>query len=262
MSPDRTPPRRDVRCFFRLTRQGASHGIRAVSVVVLLSLCALRASAIGIGIGTELVVNGNFESGTLAGWTMSGTGSDSGWFINDGTYDPSSVNGPSAPLSGFYDAVGDQAGPSLSLLSAPILLPGVVTSASFSWLDRIENGYRLFDASQRFSVAILDAQNISHMIFTTMPGDPLTQWGPNARSFDVTGLLQTLAGTTVKLQFENQAAYFYNTVHIDDVSLVVNARTVPESGATGWSLAGALGLLGLLRRQKKQSPQGGSKQEA
>ena len=182
---------------------------------------------------------------------MTSGDNNNGWYLNNGTYDPTSTSIARAPLSGSYDVVADQTGPGLSLLSESIALPSLITSATFSWLDRIENWYSSYNAAQRFSVFIVDNSSIAHLIFTTVPGDPLMQLGPNARSFDVTGLAQSLAGQTINLRFENVTSLFYNTVAIDNISLVVNASTVPESGATIWLLAGALGLLVLGQRFRR-----------
>jgi hypothetical protein len=217
-----------------------------VGVFALCVLCSARVTA------TELVVNGGFETGTLVGWTVTGGGA---WNINNGTYDPQGPSTPLAPISGSFDAVGDQTGPSLTLLSSSILLPSVITSASLSWMDRIQNWATTFDANQRFAVSIIDASNTVHQIFSTMPGDNAQQLGPNARSFDVTALLQSLAGQTINLQFADQATYFYNTITVDNISLQVSGQSVPDAGSSALllilSLMG-LGFVGCVQSRRSQ----------
>lgn len=58
-------------------------------------------------------------------------------------------------------------------------------------------------------------------VFSTNPGDPLQQIGPNHRSFDLTSLFQSLAGQTVQISFQQQDNQGYFNVSLDDVSLLV-----------------------------------------
>ncbi len=60
-------------------------------------------------------------------------------------------------------------------------------------------------------------------VFSTDPGDPLTQLGPNNRSFDLTTLFQSLAGQTVQISFEQQSQVFFMNVNLDNVSLQIDA---------------------------------------
>jgi hypothetical protein len=53
----------------------------------------------------EHIVNGDFETGSFAGWTVQNFGSG-GWFVNDGTFDPEGPGGPLPPIGGSFDVVG------------------------------------------------------------------------------------------------------------------------------------------------------------
>jgi hypothetical protein len=88
-----------------------------------------------------------------------------------------------------------------------------------------------------------------------MPGDTAQQLGPNSRSFDVTALLQSLAGQTINLQFADQATYFYNTITVDNISLQVSGQSVPDAGSSALllilSLMG-LGFVGCVQSRRSQ----------
>lgn len=171
----------------------------------------------------QLVVNGGFETGDLTGWTVNATGNGS-WQINDGTLDPPGPGLPTAPIAGSFDAVSVQGGAGLRILSEPFAVPETVTSATLSWSDRIRNfasvGFQ--DPNQEFRVLLLDsAGDTIQEIFSTDPGDPAQQLGPNTRSFDLTALLQSLEGQVVQIAFQEQDNRGFFNVNVDDVSLLV-----------------------------------------
>jgi hypothetical protein len=150
------------------------------------------------------------------------------WRINDGAFVPPGPM-PQAfpPLSGAYDAVCFQVGAGTKrLTSSPIVVPDNVSAASLSWLDSIRNFDflgRFEDPGQEFRVLLLDADfSLIGEIDSTNPGDAPFQFGPNARQFDITAVLQALVGQTVYLRFEVQDNLFFFNVSIDDVSLLVD----------------------------------------
>ncbi len=176
----------------------------------------------------EQIVNGGFETGNFNGWTIQATGSGS-WFINDGTFVPVSGIGPVAPISGNFDALTDQFGPSLNMLSEPFVVPSGVQSANVNWNDRIFNNAGVFvDPIQEVRVEIRDSTGTTVLatIFDTNPGDPLIQPGPNARSFDITTLMQSLEGQTVRLCFTEEDNLFFFNYFVDDVSLTIDTMVV------------------------------------
>jgi hypothetical protein len=175
----------------------------------------------------EFIINGDFETGTFAGWNVSGTNSAT-WQINNGTLDPAGPGTALAPISGNYDAVSTQSGSGLAMLSEPIVVPSVVSSAVLSWSDRIRNHAAIYsDPGQEWRVLVLDSGgSLIQEVFSTDPGDPLTQPGPNNRSFDLTSLFQSLAGQTVQVSFEQQSQFFFMNATLDNVSLQV--ETAPS----------------------------------
>ena len=120
-------------------------------------------------------------------------------------------------------------GPNLSILSEPIVVPEVVNSAVLSWSDRIRNfaSGGFVDPIQEWRVLVLDnGGSLIQEVYSTNPGDPNQQIGPNDRSFDLTTLFQSLGGQTVQLSFEQQSQLFFFNVNLDNVSLQV---TTPPS---------------------------------
>jgi PKD repeat protein len=168
----------------------------------------------------ELVSNGGFESG-FTGWTVNTQ--NGSWTLNNGSFDPAGPGLATAPISGQFDALAWQNGPSRLILSEPIVVPANVTSAVLSWSDRIRNHHFQFeDPNQEWRVRVLGATGgVLREVYSTNPGDPVQQIGPNRRSFDLTSLLQGLGGQTVRLSFELEDNRFFFNVNLDDVSLLV-----------------------------------------
>jgi extracellular elastinolytic metalloproteinase len=171
----------------------------------------------------ELVTNGGFETGDFTGWTVANTGVGA-WHINDGTF-VQGLGGPEAPIDGRFDAVFYENGASTGLVSQPFVVPADITTATLSWADRVRNFAGDYSVpNQQWRVRVLDAAgNVLQEVFSTKPGDPLDQPGPNLRSADLTSLLQGLAGQTVRLSFEVADNLFFFNVSLDDVSLVVTS---------------------------------------
>ena len=177
---------------------------------------------------TELIVNGGFETGTFANWTVSLIGVN-GWQINNGTLDPASPAPASPPIAGAFDALTNPTGPGTRSITQAFVVPATVHQATLSWSDRIQNFAAAFvDPGQEFRVQILSSTDaVLATVFSTNPGDPLIQFGPNNRSANVTTLLQAHAGQTLKVRFEEQDSLFFFNATIDNVSLQVVTSDSP-----------------------------------
>jgi len=70
-------------------------------------------------------------------------------------------------------------------------------------------------------------------IWSTNPGDPSTQIGPNTRSFDIATLLQSLEGQSIRLNIEQEDNLSFFSYYVDDVSILVS--TSVSSGGGGSS---------------------------
>jgi hypothetical protein len=168
----------------------------------------------------NVIVNGDFSTGDFSGWDVNDTGSGS-WIVNNGTLDPAGPTAALPPIHGSFDALTVQDGPGRHTLSQLVSVPNGVVHATLSWSDRIMNqasGYN--DPSQEWRVQLRTADTTFEE-FSTNPGDPLVQLGPNSRSVDVTGLLQSLAGQQVRVAFEEEDNLNFFNVALDDARLVI-----------------------------------------
>ena len=169
------------------------------------------------GIGSQVISNGTFETGTLAGWNQ--VQSASGKFvINNGTFKPPGPDGPLPPYAGSYSALGEESGPGAFYMYQDVSIPSNATSATLSWAHRVRNFYTAFSSSQQFRVELLDTNNnVLAVAFTTQPGDPLLDnWVQ--KSYDVT----SFAGQKLRVTFLVNSGLYYLNVHVDNVSVQVN----------------------------------------
>jgi uncharacterized repeat protein (TIGR01451 family) len=167
---------------------------------------------------SELILNGGFEAGSLTNWTV--VPSTSGRFvINNGTVDPPGPDGPLPPFAGSYSALGEESGPGIFYMYQTISIPTNATSVTLSWAHRVRNFYSSFSSSQQFQVRICDTNNnVLATPFTTNPGDPLLgNWIQT--NYDLT----SFAGKTVRVLFWVDSGSYYLDVHVDSVSVQVNA---------------------------------------
>lgn len=175
----------------------------------------------------EYITNGNFETGDFTGWTIINSGSGA-WNINNGTFVPVGPGLALSPISGSYDIVSDQGGPGLHIATQPISLPTAITSATLNWADRIRNHAGVYsEPNQEWRVQIEDILgNLLYEVFSTSPGDPLMQVGPNNRSFDLTALMQSFEGQQIVISFEEQDNLSYFNATLDDVSFKIEQLTL------------------------------------
>jgi len=178
----------------------------------------------------EFIVNGGFETGNFTGWSVVDTGNGT-YVINDGTFIPTSGQGALPPITGNFDVVTNQGGPGLHILSQFFVVPSNIQSAMVSWNDRIRNAAGTFsDPNQEFRVELIDVSlNVIQEIYSTNPGDPTMQIGPNFRQFDLTALLQTLTGQQVSLRFSEQDNLGFFNLTLDDISFVIQTNGVTQT---------------------------------
>lgn len=210
------------------------YGTTAATACALLIMMGSAQAALPV----DQVTNGDFETGDFTGWTLINTGSG-GVSINNGTFNPTGPGAPLPPISGNFDAITHQGGPGFHALRQTINVPIGIFSASISWNDRVRNNAGFFsDPNQEWRVLILDSSSgtLLQEVFSTNPGDPLIQVGPNARAGDITGILQTYAGQTVDISFEQQDNLSYFNATLDDVSLLVSIlpTSKDECKKGGW----------------------------
>ena len=216
---------------------------------------------------TELLVNGNFETGTFAGWTVTNQSGGSGnFFINaPGATTPDSADPTAAnPTGGSFYAVSDQPGPGAhTLIQSFTVLPGSAVTLSFqmfvndwSGAGPIVNPAGLNYSASPNQQARVDILTGSADAFDTGAGvlDSLylgvdAGSRPNSYtnySFDIAPFVS--GGGTFQLRFAEVDNQLFLNQGVDNVSInEVHAVPEPSSlGLFGLGLLG-LGLLGLGR---------------
>jgi hypothetical protein len=180
-------------------------------------------------IPAEYITNGNFETGTFSGWSVTNSGSGN-WIINNGIIDPDGPTTPQVPILGRYDAMTNQFGPTLHTLSQQITIPSNIISADLKWMDRIFSHTNLQDPFQEAHVQIRDSTGTSVIaeIWSTNNGDPQIQPGPNTRSFDVASILKSFEGQTVTITIQANVQQFYFNYIIDNISLLIETNQSPD----------------------------------
>jgi hypothetical protein len=184
----------------------------------------------------ELISDGGFESGTLTNWTQVTSQSGGAFYINDGNFQPFSLDGPSPdgplpPFAGSYSALGSEYWVGAFYMYQTISIPANASSVKLTWAQRVRNFYSTFSPDQQFQVRICDTNNnVLATAFTTQPGDTLlADWVQT--NYDMTAF----AGQTVRVEFwvNPQIYYIYPdgtiyghpdiNVHVDNVSVKTGA---------------------------------------
>lgn len=229
--------------------------------VACVALATVVAAALTFGLGqayaapVELVTNGGFETGTLAGWTSVSNGGTSGcgsnvWEVNTTGHQGCQSNGTTvaAPISGIYAAFNTFDGAENPYtLTQKIAVPDSLLAATLSFLDEFHMSYS--GALRTLSVDFYDdtGSTLLGNVFTQNPGYSANQtWTSN--TLDVTSLLAAQAGKTISLRFTEIIPSAYQGpagFGLDNVSL---EATVPEP--TTVALLG-LGLLGFVASRRK-----------
>jgi hypothetical protein len=226
--------------------------IATVGAMVLILGVARIAGAV------ELIDNGSFESGSLAGWNVANQpGSQGSWYIQSGTSSQYGTSVPSPP-DGTYAAMTDSTGPSSTALYQDFTVPqGTILSATLNYQRvRLSAGSYATPTSWDYTVSpnqhteadiLLPTTNaLSTSVLTQLGGNsgdrypysPAQVAGASAPGFDLTSLLQNYAGQTLRLRFaevNNQGPLVFG---VDAVSLQTVVKpnytfqTVISQGAT------------------------------
>jgi hypothetical protein len=221
-----------------------------------------------------LLTNGGFESG-FSGWSIADQpGSEGGYAIQSGTLSP--VNGETvpAPPAGTYAAMTDAMGPGSHVLYQDFVVPASVADAKLKFSLYVNNslaGDFRTPATLDFATTALNQQarvdivptsadlfsvaptDILQNAFRTLTTDPQVS-GYTDYEVDITSLLQSYAGQTLRLRFaevDNIAPLMFG---IDNVS--IDLPGVPDGGSPVLLLAAGLGAIGVLGRRNRSLPRG------
>lgn len=215
---------------------------------------------------TELLTNGDFETGDFTGWTASTEASSQGSLSivpnNGGTSpfsgDPYALNG----TGGNFFAISDQTGPGSYSLTQSFTADGSSDiTVSFQLFANSDAGVAVTDPDRDFNTtpnqnAEVDILTGGADPFTTSAGDIVaTLYGPGADAganpnpwTDYTDDLGVLAAGTYQIRFAETDNQLFFQMGVDNVS--VQANGVPEPASLALLGAGISGL-GLVRRRKK-----------
>jgi hypothetical protein len=236
------------------------HVIRVIAAMIAGAAVAERPAR-----AVELITNGNFETGTLAGWTVSDQAGGSGSFFPDtpGTTAPLSglTTSPNA-LGGTTYATTDQTGPGAHVLSQAFTVPAGTTALTLSFqmfVNDYDGGPTVGPLDYSFpsvEFGTVDILKAAASPFSTAAGDVVVNeyqgadlpLGSNPHpytsySFNLTGVLTP--GTTYQLRFAEADNSGFFTQGVDNVS--INA-TVPEPGSM--ALLGGAALLSIRRKRR------------
>jgi hypothetical protein len=213
------------------------------------------------GAGAATIVNGDFESGTLAGWQVHRVTTAGDWFAYQGTdapigrkRKPVPADPVQAPPQGAHAAISDQANPDTLILYQDVALePGRRHQLSlFAYYDSYKpiavptpNTLSVDDASldgqknQQYRIDVMrpdaplesvDPADILRTVFATRPGDPQTL-APTR----LTAGLGDFAGQTVRLRIATAVHEEVFNAGVDDVSISTTAAAGRSSpGGSGF----------------------------
>lgn len=183
----------------------------------------------------EIVQNGGFEN-QFDHWVTEDEPGDCELTINDGTVEPfpNAVFTPKqSPIEGNYDCFTETINTGKCKLSQALTVPGGVTLAVLSWKDRIfmhEDDFAdpATESMVRVCMGDHSTQTEIEQVWSTDPGDPRQEIGPNVRNYDVTAMVQSDPVQNqgiVDLVFEqNNSVFFFNSFW-DAISLKVCRTT-------------------------------------
>jgi hypothetical protein len=177
-----------------------------LAVLALFSFGASAATA-----QTNLVVNGDFETGDLAGWTALTDGAGTIEVYTSGFVPPSGLVPPDPP-GGSFASLTSQTGPGQNILYQDVTLPAgasVQLQMELYYTNHADDFYDAGNldfqggANQQLRIDIMDPSapaddvgaGVLRNILRTLPGDPLT-FGYAPVSAD----LSEFAGQTIRLR--------------------------------------------------------------
>jgi hypothetical protein len=228
--------------------------IKLVSSALLVS--SLFATAT-IAAPTQLVNNGGFETGTLAGWSTTGLGNgicpttNQDWNVsNTGT--ATGCNPVADPLGSIFAAYvqNDGAGPLTYKLAQSFGVAPGTTGGAFSFDLSSSNES---DPERTLKVSLTDEMSLASIIlYNASTSSSDASW--QALSGDISAFLAGAAGNSVLLSFDNFIPSTWSGpagLGIDNVSILAEVSTVPEPASLALFGFGLSCLVASRRKQAK-----------
>ena len=201
--------------------------------------------------------NGDFETGTLSGWTKYFRTQNVGdWYNYTGTVSPLSGHSISAPL-GTRGAVIDHSGPTTHELYQDVTIPAGQSTLTFYMAYNNTNGFFVtlntldWTNNQQFRVDIVKtttanesvaSSDILMPLYQTRPGDALIL-SPMTQFFYDTS---SLAGQTVRVRFAAAIGLNFFPFAIDNVCLAGGLVTYTKNTPMGSPVKLNLGGVSIL----------------
>jgi hypothetical protein len=268
-----------------LRRSTLSRSIKLSSTVLGLATALWAPSARA---ATDVITNGGFETGNLAGWSVTNVGSGDVFVLPTGsatpTFPPSgpSFNTATNPSGGSFFAVTASDNPGAHALLRNFSLAGPQNSVVLNFdlfandqsgvgpivdpsgLDPAAGGTPVPRDNQHARVDVLSvaspdlSTNPTDVLFTAYLGvDNPGGATPNPwkhYSFDLTSLMPL--GGTFRLRFAEVDNLGALNLGVDNVSVMAQGKFAPEGGGVALSLLASLPLAPLLRRRRVASRRG------
>ena len=194
----------------------------------------------------QLIVNGGFETGSLAGWTTTSTG-DGGFSATSPSVTPLTYNATVGPHSGSYYAVSDDYSASQTqYLTQTFTTPTSFQSATLSFAMFVNDIYGADYGSSGVGGQVSLLNSLGSLIATLYgPVDTFENpvGSPNpyvSFSKDISSYLA--AGTTYQLQFSSADSTDLINIGVDDVSLITSsaAAATPEPSTISLMATGGM----------------------
>lgn len=217
--------------------------VKALAPLVLAFLMAALAFAGPAHAAT--VANGDFESGTLTGWTVVNQDGGSGdWYTYSGTTSPQSGRQITVPPQGNFAATTDQTSPGSHVLYQDIALEenaehtlsfilyyrneasGFSTPDTLDYNTRPNQQYRVDILKPSAAPFSVDPADTLDSVYRTNVGDPNTL-EPTPMTFD----LSPYAGQTVRLRFAAVETEFFFRASVDDIKVDTEISPPPPAPA-------------------------------